>query len=604
MTCIAVTARTAPRRTRGGEHGPGQCLVIGRQDGPQVQQQPAVLDPPGDRAGPPPPDRVPAAQHRRQVFGQAHGGAGQRHAGGAAAADGALRRHRAGVDSARAQGRRDLLGPPGQRGGVGGQRLRDRRGRPGQGRLQRGQGQLVHPQGPGQRVPARARGPGRPRPSSSPAWGPPSSLSPLAVTSAAPSRSAVCASGSPGSSGCGASSPEPMSDDDRDGRAEGRASSRTARLGGEPLDAEVRRVHLERERRVRAGRGRVVGDRRPVGRADLAQPRPGRLEQVGQPEPVADLDHLAAADQDLAPGGQRGRGQHQGGGVVVDHVHALGGRTAAARARQRPAAPAPAGPAGQVELHVGVARRGDQGVGGRADSGARPRLVCSTTPVALSTGSGWPRSRQRSQRGVGDALRRDLPARAWSCARATAAFTRSRPRRPLGLGQPRIGEQRVGARHETPGVHAGDLRLRLTILPGHCSVATSLECSWQLSLIKPGWTYFWRIFLAIDTDKQIVIVSTPPQLPPIALSPGSLTSLNHIVNVNGQPASEISNVYQHTSPGHLITYTVQQNDKLMTFAYPAVIFTRDMWLESYGLTFIAGICWILVGFILLARAPN
>ena len=115
---------------------------------------------------------------------------------------------------------------------------------------------------------------------------------------------------------------------------------------------------------------------------------------------------------------------------------------------------------------------------------------------------------------------------------------------------------------------------------------------------------FGGFFWAIDTDKQIVVVSTPPQLPPIALSPGSLTSLDHIVKVNGQPASEISNVYQHTSPGHLITYTVQQNDKLMTFTYPAVTFTRDMWLESYGLTFIAGICWILVGFILLARAPN
>jgi len=29
-----------------------------------------------------------------------------------------------------------------------------------------------------------------------------------------------------------------------------------------------------------------------------------------------------------------------------------------------------------------------------------------------------------------------------------------------------------------------------------------------------------------------------------------------------------------------------------------------MWLESYGLTFIAGLCWILVGFFLLARASN
>ncbi len=48
-------------------------------------------------------------------------------------------------------------------------------------------------------------------PSSIPACGPPSSLSPLAVTRFAPSAREVAASGSPGSSGCGASRPEPMS---------------------------------------------------------------------------------------------------------------------------------------------------------------------------------------------------------------------------------------------------------------------------------------------------------------------------------------------------------------------------------------------------------
>src|SRR5205814_9248401 len=48
----------------------------------------------------------------------------------------------------------------------------------------------------------------------------------------------------------------------------------------------------------------------------------------------------------------------------------------------------------------------------------------------------------------------------------------------------------------------------------------------------------------------------------------------------------------------------QQNNKLITIRYPAVTFTWEMWLESYGLTFIAGLCWILVGFILLARAPD
>jgi anti-sigma regulatory factor (Ser/Thr protein kinase) len=115
---------------------------------------------------------------------------------------------------------------------------------------------------------------------------------------------------------------------------------------------------------------------------------------------------------------------------------------------------------------------------------------------------------------------------------------------------------------------------------------------------------FGGFFWAIDTDRQVVVVSTPPQLPPFAVSPGSLTSLDHIVEVNGRPASEISNVYQHARPGDLIRYTVQQNSKLARIESPAVTFTWDMWFESYGLTFIAGLCWLLVGFILLARALN
>jgi anti-sigma regulatory factor (Ser/Thr protein kinase) len=122
-------------------------------------------------------------------------------------------------------------------------------------------------------------------------------------------------------------------------------------------------------------------------------------------------------------------------------------------------------------------------------------------------------------------------------------------------------------------------------------------------LSQVGWT-FGGFFWAIDTDRQIVVVSTPPQLPPFAVSPGSLTNLDHIVKVNGFPASELSNVYQHAQPGDPIIYTVRQNSKLTSIKYPAVTFTWDMWFESYGLTFVAGLCWLVVGFILLARALN
>jgi anti-sigma regulatory factor (Ser/Thr protein kinase) len=115
---------------------------------------------------------------------------------------------------------------------------------------------------------------------------------------------------------------------------------------------------------------------------------------------------------------------------------------------------------------------------------------------------------------------------------------------------------------------------------------------------------FGGFFWAIDTDRQVVVVSTPPQLPPFAVPPGSLTSLDHIVGVNSQPITALSNVYQHARPGDLITYTVQQNGKLTSIKHPAAIFTWDIWFQSYGLTFIAGLCWLLIGFILLSGAQN
>jgi hypothetical protein len=157
----------------------------------------------------------------------------------------------------------------------------------------------------------------------------------------------------------------------------------------------------------------------------------------------------------------------------------------------------------------------------------------------------------------------------------------------------------------TTGTAWRSLRKRLTIIYLVIAlILLFLSVAGNYRLLSQVGRTFGGFFWAIDTDKQIVVVSTPPQLPPIALSPGSLTSLDYIVKVNGRPASEISKVYQHSMPGHLITYTVQHNDKLITRSYPAVTFTQDMWLESYGLTLIAGLCWIVVGFILLARAPN
>ena len=71
-------------------------------------------------------------------------------------------------------------------------------------------------------------------------------------------------------------------------------------------------------------RALVVGGARPVRRADLDEPRAGAREHVGDAEAVADLDQLAARDDDLAPLRERGEREQDGGGVVVDDERGLG----------------------------------------------------------------------------------------------------------------------------------------------------------------------------------------------------------------------------------------------------------------------------------------
>jgi len=131
----------------------------------------------------------------------------------------------------------------------------------------------------------------------------------------------------------------------------------------------------------------------------------------------------------------------------------------------------------------------------------------------------------------------------------------------------------VNSSERTTDTALRPLQLRLTIL--YLAIALILlflSVVGNYRLFSQVGQTFGGFFWAINTDKQIVVVSTSPQLHPI----GSLTSFDLIVKVNGQPAFELSNVYQHSSPGHLITYAVQQNNKVTTIIYPAVTFTCDM----------------------------
>ena len=89
-------------------------------------------------------------------------------------------------------------------------------------------------------------------------------------------------------------------------------------------DAEVRLVHTQQQRRLRPDRAVVVGCARPVRRPHLDQARAGAGEHVRDPEAVADLDQLAARDDDLAALGERGESEQHRGGVVVDDDRGLG----------------------------------------------------------------------------------------------------------------------------------------------------------------------------------------------------------------------------------------------------------------------------------------
>ncbi len=149
------------------------------------------------------------------------------------------------------------------------------------------------------------------------------------------------------------------------------------------------------------------------------------------------------------------------------------------------------------------------------------------------------------------------------------------------------------------------LRLRLTLvyLIVACFLLLLSAIGHARILSQTGET-FGGFFWGIDTDGQVDIVSVPSQLPPLDASPGSLTGTDHLVGVNGKNISALSDVYAHTQPGKPITYTVEENGKLVHFTRLAVPFTWQMWLQNYGLALFAGISWLLIGGILLATAKE
>ena len=309
-----------------------------------------------------------------------------------------------------------------QRVRVGAQRLPGRGRRPAQGRLQRGQGQLVDPQRPGQRVPAQPldqvgaaeQQPGLRAAEQLVAAGGHQGRAGPQRASPRPARRAAA--------GRGASRPEPMSA--TTGTPERGQLARPATAAVKPRDHEVRRVHLEHEaglpgRRRRRSRPawcgwwcppRAAARRWTASRSGSRKPSPistssPRLTTISRPAASA----VAASTQR--------------GGAVVDHVHGAGVRHGRGQRGERAAArggPAARWP-GRAPRRC-ARRRPPAPSTAAGDSGARPRLVCSTTPVALSTGRSAGRGvGQRGQR------RRRRPRRARSRPGGPAPARRRRP---------------------------------------------------------------------------------------------------------------------------------------------------------------------------------
>jgi anti-sigma regulatory factor (Ser/Thr protein kinase) len=153
------------------------------------------------------------------------------------------------------------------------------------------------------------------------------------------------------------------------------------------------------------------------------------------------------------------------------------------------------------------------------------------------------------------------------------------------------------------------LRSRLTMLYLLTAlILLTLSVIGHVRLLNEVGTIFGGFTWTIDPDSngQVVVVSTPPQLAPFTISADSITNNSHIIAADGLAGAQgLTHVYQHAHPDEIVTYTVEQgNGARSTYTRPVTVFTFDMWWQTFGLTFLAGLSWLAVGAFLLATAPE
>ncbi len=154
------------------------------------------------------------------------------------------------------------------------------------------------------------------------------------------------------------------------------------------------------------------------------------------------------------------------------------------------------------------------------------------------------------------------------------------------------------------------LRPKLTII--YLAIAILLllfSITGHVRLLNEVGKVFGGFTWTIDTDNKadmVVIISTPPQLPPFAIAADSISNSVHVTSVNGlKGGAGIEQAYQHAQHDEPIIYTAEANNKpLPSVRRPAVVFTTDMWWQTFGLPFLAGLSWLIVGAFLLATATE
>ena len=205
-------------------------------------------------------------------------------------------------------------------------------------------------------------------------------------------------------------------------------------------------MHLEHAPGLGADGVGVVAQVGPVGRADLAQPRPGRGDEVGQAEAVADLDHLAARDHDLARGGEGGRREDERGGAVVDRKCPSGVGHGLEECSQRPRTPSATRPGRQVHFDVDIAGRIDDGLDRAGGEGRSPDIGVHDHPGRVEHwGERRGPRRERCQRRTGHLDRRDLAGPRPLLGRGDRRAHHRPPEALRRRDEGRIRQQRVGA---------------------------------------------------------------------------------------------------------------------------------------------------------------